>query len=76
MQVTGILKRGLSYGRYKLSFAFDQDDKLLLPCHQRNQNNCLMLPLFRALHKHIVEADEGSAVDDSSVLSLPRVFRK
>ena len=32
MQVNGILKRGISYGRYKLSFAFNQDDRFLLPC--------------------------------------------
>ena len=50
VQVTGILKRGLSYGHYKLSFAFNQDDRLLLPSHQRSQNNCPMLPLFGVLH--------------------------
>ena len=76
MQVTDILKCGLFYAHYKPLFVFDQDDRLLSPCHQRRQSNCPMLPLFGALHQHIVEDNEGSEIDDSIVLSFPCVFHK
>jgi hypothetical protein len=76
VQETDISERGLFYAHYKQSFAFDQDDRLLSPCHQRSQSSCLMLPPFGAPHQHIVEDNMGSAIDDSIVLSFPCVFHK